>query len=86
MTPVAEFAIIDAHTHPMVDGRQRMLAQPHAPADYLGRAAPVGIERAAALVMAPRADLELTQALNDAVINVAEESNGFFFPVCSARL
>jgi predicted TIM-barrel fold metal-dependent hydrolase len=85
MTLLAEFAIIDAHTHPMVDGRQRMLAHPHAPADYLRRAALAGIQRAAALVMAPKADLELTRALNDAVINLAEESIGFFFPVCSVH-
>ncbi len=82
---MAEFKIIDTHTHPMVDGRQQLLAEPHPPEDYLSRVAGSGIERAAALVMALKGDLELTQALNDAVISLYEESSGFFFPVCSVQ-
>jgi predicted TIM-barrel fold metal-dependent hydrolase len=43
------------------------------------------IGRAAALVMAPRNDLEKTQARNDAVLKLAETSGQFFFPVCSVH-
>ncbi len=78
-------AVIDTHTHPMLDPRQQVLAEPHPPEDYLRRAAGTGIERAAALVMAPRGDLELTRTLNDAVLDLATRHDGFFFPVCSVH-
>ncbi len=77
--------IIDTHTHPMVDERHQVLADPHPPEDYLEKAAGLGIERAAALVIAPRGDLELTRALNDAVLALGALHDGFFFPVCSVH-
>jgi uncharacterized protein len=77
--------VIDSHTHPMVDERQQVLGKPHPPEDYLEKAQGLGIERAAALVMAPRADLELTRALNDAVLELGSRHGNFFFPVCSVH-
>lgn len=69
----------------MVDARQQVLAEPHPPSSYRARVEGTGIERAAALVMAPRGDLELTRALNDAVLDLGREVPGFFFPVCSVH-
>ena len=77
--------IIDTHTHPMVDERQQVLAEPHPAEDYLEKVGGLGIERAAALVMAPKDDMELTRALNDAVLRLAGSHDGFFFPVCSVH-
>ncbi|MGH9072274.1 MAG: amidohydrolase family protein [Acidimicrobiales bacterium] len=82
---MASLSVIDSHTHPMVDLRQQVLADPHPPTDYLAKVNGTGIERAAALVMAPRADLELTRALNDAVLALSHDHGGFFFPVCSVH-
>jgi uncharacterized protein len=77
--------VIDTHTHPMVDERQQVLSDPHPASDYLARVEGLGIERAAALVMAPRDDLALTRALNDAVLALCEGSKGFFFAACSVH-
>jgi uncharacterized protein len=77
--------IIDTHTHPMVDERQQVLAEPHPAEDYLEKVGGLGIERAAALVMAPKDDMELTRKLNDAVLRLAASHDGFFFPVCSVH-
>jgi uncharacterized protein len=41
--------------------------------------------RAAALVMAPRDDLERTRALNDAVLALCDGHDGFFFAACSVH-
>lgn len=35
--------------------------------------------------MAPRDDLQLTMALNDAVLALAGQHGGFFFPACSVH-
>lgn len=80
-----DYGVIDTHTHPMVDARQQVLADPHPPEDYLRRVVDTGIERAAALVMAPLGDLELTRTLNDAVLDLKLRHDGFFFPVCSVH-
>ena len=45
--------IIDSHTHPLVHGGQQILPWEHSAEDYLARVQGLGIERAAALVMAP---------------------------------
>jgi predicted TIM-barrel fold metal-dependent hydrolase len=75
--------IIDSHTHPMVDERQQVLAEPHPPEDYLAKVEGLGIVRAAALVIAPKDDIDTTTGLNDAVLALGKE--GFFFPVCSVH-
>lgn len=77
--------IIDSHTHPLVHPGQQLLPWDHSAEAYLARVEGLGIERAAALVMAPRGDLELTGALNDAVLALAGRHDGFFFPVCSVN-
>jgi predicted TIM-barrel fold metal-dependent hydrolase len=85
MTSGPDRRVIDTHTHPLLDDRQQMGREPHPPADYLDKIRGLGIERAAALVMAPRADLDRTRKLNDAVLGLAHEHDGFFFPVCSVH-
>jgi hypothetical protein len=77
--------IIDSHTHPLVHGSQQILPWDHSAEDYLARVQGLGVERAAALVMAPPGNLELTRALNDGVMALAGEHDGFFFAVCSVN-
>jgi uncharacterized protein len=77
--------IIDAHTHPMLDARDQVGAEPHPPEAYRERVTESGVVRAAALTMAPAGDLERTRAQNDAVLKLAEDSGQFFFPVCSVH-
>jgi len=69
----------------MVHERQQVLSDPHPASDYLARVEGTGITRAAALVMAPRDDLALTRELNDAVLALCDESNGFYFAACSVH-
>jgi predicted TIM-barrel fold metal-dependent hydrolase len=82
---VYEGPIIDAHTHPMLGIDDQLIARPHPPELYRQSVAGSAIGRAAALVMAPRDDMEKTQARNDAVLKLAETSGQFFFPVCSVH-
>jgi uncharacterized protein len=77
--------IIDGHTHPMLDLGDQMVAEPHPPERYRELVSGSSISRAAALVMAPKDDLPLTRARNDAVLKLAADSGGFFFPVCSVH-
>jgi hypothetical protein len=69
----------------MVHERQQVLSDPHPASDYLARIEGLGITRAAALVMAPLEDLALTRELNDAVLKLCDESDGFFFAACSVH-
>lgn len=80
-----KITIIDTHTHPLVHPSQQSVDWEHTADDYRRRAVPAGIVKAAALVMAPEGDLDLTRTLNNTVIRLAEESGGFFFPVCSVH-
>ena len=77
--------IIDCHTHPLVHESQRLLPADHSAGAYRARVEGLGVERAAALVMAPRGNPELTRTLNDAVLALAAEHDGFFFPACSVH-
>ncbi len=77
--------IIDGHTHPMLGIGDQLVAEPHPPERYRELASGAAITRAAALVMAPRNDLTTTRARNDAVLKLADDSGGFFFPVCSVH-
>lgn len=77
--------IIDGHTHPMLGLGDQMVADPHPPERYRDMISGSAISRAAALVMAPKDDLPQTRARNDAVLKLAEDSGGFFFPVCSVH-
>lgn len=51
--------IIDCHTHPLVHESQRVQPFDHAAGAYRARVEGLGIERAAALVMALRGNAEL---------------------------
>jgi Amidohydrolase len=73
------------HTHPMLDVEDKMHADPHPPEAYRKIVSEAGIVRAAALTMAPAADLERTRERNDAVLKLAGTSDRFFFPVCSVH-
>jgi predicted TIM-barrel fold metal-dependent hydrolase len=77
--------IIDGHTHPMLGLDDQIVADPHPPEAYRALAGAARVSRAAAVVIAPSGDLDLTRARNDAVLALAEESRGFFYPVCSVH-
>jgi predicted TIM-barrel fold metal-dependent hydrolase len=82
---VYEGPIIDAHTHPMLDPNEPIVAVPHPPEKYLSLVGGSRVVRAAALTIAPPNDLERTRARNDRLLQLAEESGGFFYPVCSVH-
>ena len=77
--------VIDAHTHPMLDPESQIVAVPHPPEAYRALVEQSPVSRAAALTIAHKGDLERTRARNDALLKLAENSNGFFFPVCSVH-
>lgn len=83
--PVYHGAIIDAHTHPMLDPESQIVAVPHPPEAYLALVDGSQVTRAAAITIAHDGDLVRTRARNDAVIKLAEDSGRFFFPVCSVH-
>lgn len=77
--------IIDAHTHPMLGPDHQLGAQPHPPQAYRELVSRSAIVRAAALTIAPAGDMRRTVLRNDAVLELANDSGGFFFPVCSVH-
>lgn len=77
--------IIDAHTHPMLGLNDQSVAEPHPPEAYRALVTGSRVSRAAALTMAPAGDLDMTRARNDAVLRLAAESSGFYYPVCSVH-
>ncbi len=77
--------IIDAHTHPMLGLDDQVGGQPHPPEAYRNLVAGSAIIRAAALTIAPAGDIGRTRARNDAVLELADNSAGLFFPVCSVH-
>jgi predicted TIM-barrel fold metal-dependent hydrolase len=77
--------IIDAHTHPMLDPDGQIVADPHPPEAYRALVEGSPVRRAAALTIALPDDLERTRARNDAVLKLAQDSCGFFYPVCSVH-
>jgi uncharacterized protein len=82
---VYEGPIIDAHMHPMLGLDDQIVATPHSPEAYRSLVSFTRVVRAAALTIAPAGDLTLTRARNDGVLELARESRGFFFPVCSVH-
>ncbi len=82
---VYEGPIIDAHTHPMLDPNESIVAAPHPPEKYLSLVAGSRITRAAAITIAWPNDLVRTRARNDRLLQLAEDSGGFFYPVCSVH-
>ena len=76
---------IDAHTHPMLDADSQIVSVPHPPEAYRELVRGSQVRRAAALTIAHRGDLERTGARNDAILQLARDSGGFFFPACSVH-
>lgn len=77
--------IIDTHTHPLISERQRLADFEHTAHDYADRANGTGVWKAAALTMAREGELTETAKDNDAVLQLTEQFDGFYFPVCSAH-
>jgi predicted TIM-barrel fold metal-dependent hydrolase len=85
LEPVYLGPFIDAHTHPMLDTESQIVSVPHPPEAYRELVRGSQVRRAAALTIAPHGDLERTRARNDAVLQLARDSGGFFFPACSVH-
>jgi uncharacterized protein len=77
--------IVDAHTHPMFAGFPPIRKQPHRPADYRRAVRGLDVRHAAALVMAPPAEPNRTQRMNDRVLALTDRGSPRFFPVCSVH-
>jgi predicted TIM-barrel fold metal-dependent hydrolase len=82
---VYEGAIIDAHTHPMLDPDESIVDAPHPPESYRSLVNGTQIARAAAITIAWPNDLPRTRARNDGLLQLAEDSGHFFYPVCSVH-
>ena len=85
VSSVYDGPIIDAHTHPMLDPDESIVAAPHPPENYRSLVNGSPIIRAAAITIAWPNDPRRTRARNDALLQLAEDSGGFFFPVCSVH-
>lgn len=85
VSSVYDGAIIDAHTHPMLDPDESIVAAPHPPENYRSLVNGSRIIRAAAITIALPNDPGRTRARNDGLLQLAEDSGGFFFPVCSVH-
>jgi hypothetical protein len=77
--------LIDAHTHPMLEPGDQIVAFPHPPEAYRALVSGSRVRRAAALTIAFKGEPERTRARNDAVLRLAADSDDFFFPVCSVH-
>jgi predicted TIM-barrel fold metal-dependent hydrolase len=82
---VYDGAIIDAHTHPMLDPAESIVAAPHPPETYRSLVNGSRVVRAAAITIALPNNPSRTRARNDALLRLAEDSEDFFFPVCSVH-
>jgi hypothetical protein len=82
---VYDGAIIDAHTHPMLDPDESIVAAPHPPERYRSLVKGSQITRAAAITIAWPNDPGRTRDRNDGLLQLAEDSGGFFYPVCSVH-
>jgi uncharacterized protein len=85
VSSVYEGAIIDAHTHPMLDPNESIVDVPHPPESYRSLVNGTQIARAAAITIAWPNDLRRTRARNDGLLQLAEDSGHFFYPVCSVH-
>ena len=63
----------------------QIVETPHPPEAYREIVRGSQVTHAAALTIAPRYDIARTRAANDAILRLAEDSGGFFFPVCSVH-
>ena len=69
----------------MLDSQSQIVAVSHPPEAYRALVENSPVRRAAALTIAHGGDLDRTRGRNDAVLKLAEDSDGFFFPVCSVH-
>jgi uncharacterized protein len=69
----------------MLDAGSQIVAVPHPPEAYRALVDGTRIDRAAAITIAPGGDLDKTRASNDVLIELARNSDRFFFPVCSVH-
>lgn len=69
----------------MLDPEGRIVAAPHPPEAYRAIVRGSQVKRAAALTIAQRGKTGRNRARNDAVLKLARDSDGFFFPVCSVH-
>lgn len=69
----------------MLDPEGRIVDSPHPPEAYRDLVRGSRVEHAAALTIAHRNDRDRTRARNDAILKLARDSGGFFFPVCSVH-
>jgi predicted TIM-barrel fold metal-dependent hydrolase len=69
----------------MLDPAGQIVAAPHPPEAYRAIVRGSQVRRAAALTIAHQGDLARTRARNNAILTLAQESDGFFFPVCSVH-
>jgi predicted TIM-barrel fold metal-dependent hydrolase len=77
--------IFDAHTHPMLDPADQIAGVPHPPEAYRALVRDSRISGAAAITIDHGGNLDRTRARNDAVLRLSEESDHFFYPVCSVH-
>ena len=69
----------------MLDPNESILADPHPPESYLSLVNGSRVTRAAAITIARPNSLDRTRARNDDLLQLAEDSGGFFYPVCSVH-
>ena len=69
----------------MLDPAGQIVAAPHPPEAYRARVRGSQVRRAATLTIAHQGDLARTRARNTAILTLAQESDSFFFPVCSVH-
>jgi uncharacterized protein len=69
----------------MLDRENQIVSEPHPPEAYRALVDGSQISRAAALTIAHRGDVERTRERNDAILRLAADSDGFFYPVCSVH-
>jgi hypothetical protein len=69
----------------MLDPESQIVAVPHPPEAYHALVKDSQVGRAGAITIAQRGNLDKTRARNDAVIKLAEDSDHFFFAVCSVH-
>lgn len=77
--------IIDIHFHPMLGSEPVMGSSSHTPGDYMHEIEGLDVRKTGALVMASRANIQLTREQNDFVLELGTKSKGRFYPVCSVH-
>lgn len=69
----------------MLDPNESIVDTPHPPENYRSLVNGSQVTRAAAITIARADDPGRTRARNDGVLQLAEDSGGFFYPVCSVH-